>query len=192
MTKAYDEQRILEQQVREWTSELKRIAGQIAAARGMPSAIVMITPVDEDYQDVVPELIAEDALQDEALAGSWKGRSTPRAPWRLRRSTEPHPSNGRRFSLQRDRRIHAGAYVLQLPPIQPARENEGACVRMNCHGKPDAERAMFAATRRMLGAASARAASRTGSRSIAQLKPSIKFKNEIKNNRTCTKRIIFD
>ncbi|RQZ67530.1 hypothetical protein [Burkholderia sp. Bp9004] len=63
MTKAYDEQRVLEQQVREWTMELKRLAGQIAAAKGMPSAIVMITPIDEDYQDVVPELIAEDALQ---------------------------------------------------------------------------------------------------------------------------------
>ncbi|WP_175998275.1 hypothetical protein [Burkholderia stabilis] len=63
MTKAYDEQRILEQQVREWTTELKRLAGQISAARGMPSAIVMITPTDEDYRDVVPELIAEDALQ---------------------------------------------------------------------------------------------------------------------------------
>ncbi|MCA7934714.1 hypothetical protein [Burkholderia cepacia] len=63
MTKAYDEQRILEQQVRDWTAELKRLAGQIAAARGMPSAIVMITPTDEDYWDVIPELIAEDALQ---------------------------------------------------------------------------------------------------------------------------------
>lgn len=62
MTKAYDEQRILEQQVRDWTAELKRLAGQIAAARGMPSAIVMITPTDEDYWDVIPELIAEDAL----------------------------------------------------------------------------------------------------------------------------------
>ncbi|WP_244116257.1 hypothetical protein [Burkholderia cepacia] len=63
MTKAYDEQRILEQQVRDWTAELKRLAGQIAAARGMPSATVMITPTDEDYWDVIPELIAEDALQ---------------------------------------------------------------------------------------------------------------------------------
>ncbi|KVF12597.1 hypothetical protein WJ06_32150 [Burkholderia cepacia] len=63
MTKACDEQRILEQQVRDWTAELKRLAGQIAAARGMPSAIVMITPTDEDYWDVIPELIAEDALQ---------------------------------------------------------------------------------------------------------------------------------
>ncbi|RQT41157.1 hypothetical protein [Burkholderia cepacia] len=63
MTKAYDEQRILEQQVRDWTAELKRLAGQIAAARGMPSAIVMITPTDEDYWDVIPELIAEDAPQ---------------------------------------------------------------------------------------------------------------------------------
>ncbi len=57
------ESQVLEQQVREWTMELKRLAAQIAAAKGMPSAIVMITPRDEEYTDVVPELIAEDALQ---------------------------------------------------------------------------------------------------------------------------------
>ncbi|KGC70079.1 hypothetical protein DP57_5941 [Burkholderia pseudomallei] len=63
MTTTYDEQQVLERQVREWITELKRLANQIAAARGMPSAIVMITPTDADYRDVVPELIAEDALQ---------------------------------------------------------------------------------------------------------------------------------
>ncbi|KVV07327.1 hypothetical protein WK77_16180 [Burkholderia ubonensis] len=43
--------------------ELTRIAGQIAAAKGHPCAIVMITALDEDYADVVPELIAEDAMR---------------------------------------------------------------------------------------------------------------------------------
>ncbi|MCW3609122.1 hypothetical protein [Burkholderia cenocepacia] len=59
----YDEQQALARQVEQWTAELKRLAGQIAAAKGVPSAIVMITPHDEDYHDVIPELIAEDALQ---------------------------------------------------------------------------------------------------------------------------------
>ncbi|KWC03224.1 hypothetical protein [Burkholderia ubonensis] len=63
MTTTHDEKQILERQVREWTTELKRLAGQISAAKGQPSAIVMITPLDEDYKDVVPELIAEDALR---------------------------------------------------------------------------------------------------------------------------------
>ncbi|QSL63977.1 hypothetical protein G0D86_29775 (plasmid) [Burkholderia multivorans] len=63
MTKTYDEKQVLERQVREWTAELTRLAGQIAAARGVPSAIVMITPRDEGYEDVVPELIAEDGLR---------------------------------------------------------------------------------------------------------------------------------
>ncbi|MDN7431396.1 hypothetical protein [Burkholderia sp. AU45388] len=61
--KTYDEQQVLARQVEQWTVELKRLAGQIAAAKGLPSAIVMITPQDEDYHDVIPELIAEDALQ---------------------------------------------------------------------------------------------------------------------------------
>ncbi|KVH78756.1 hypothetical protein WJ41_35185 [Burkholderia ubonensis] len=62
MTKTYDEKQVLERQMREWTAELTRLAGQIAAAKGVPSAIVMITPLNEGYEDVVPELIAEDAL----------------------------------------------------------------------------------------------------------------------------------
>ncbi|HHL4082048.1 MULTISPECIES: hypothetical protein [Burkholderia] len=33
MTKSYNEQQVLERQVREWTAELKRLAGQIAAAK---------------------------------------------------------------------------------------------------------------------------------------------------------------
>ncbi|WP_186130651.1 hypothetical protein [Burkholderia gladioli] len=58
-----DTQQILDRQVREWTQELKRLAGMIAAAKGIPSAIVMLTPRDADYADVAPELITEDALQ---------------------------------------------------------------------------------------------------------------------------------
>ncbi|WP_069352789.1 hypothetical protein [Burkholderia cenocepacia] len=63
MTKRYDEKQVLERQVREWTAELKRLAGQIAAAKGQACAVVMITPLDEGYADVVPELIAEDAMR---------------------------------------------------------------------------------------------------------------------------------
>jgi len=63
MTMTEDEKQIIERQVREWTTELKRLAGQIAAAKGQPCAIVMITPIDEGYEDVVPELIAEDAMR---------------------------------------------------------------------------------------------------------------------------------
>lgn len=58
-----DTQQVLERQVREWTQELTRLAGLIAAAKGVPSAIVMLTPRDPDYADVAPELITEDALQ---------------------------------------------------------------------------------------------------------------------------------
>ncbi|WDD90243.1 hypothetical protein Bsp3421_000064 (plasmid) [Burkholderia sp. FERM BP-3421] len=63
MTKTYDEKLILEKQIRDWTAELKRLAHQIAAVKGQPCAIVMISPLDEDYQDVAPELIAEDAMR---------------------------------------------------------------------------------------------------------------------------------
>ncbi|MGK8198489.1 hypothetical protein [Burkholderia cepacia] len=63
MSERIDEKQILDRQVQEWKKEVKRLANQIAAAKGMPSAIVMITPRDEDYADVVPELIAEDALR---------------------------------------------------------------------------------------------------------------------------------
>ncbi|VVE56759.1 hypothetical protein PAQ31011_05139 [Pandoraea aquatica] len=58
-----EEQAILDRQVNDWTKELKWLASQIAAAKGIPSAILMITPRNEGYEGVVPELIAEDALQ---------------------------------------------------------------------------------------------------------------------------------
>ncbi|WGS55033.1 hypothetical protein LFL96_36775 (plasmid) [Paraburkholderia sp. D15] len=56
------EKKILDRQVREWTAEIKRLAGLIAAAQGTPSAVLLITPRDEGYTDVAPELIAEDAM----------------------------------------------------------------------------------------------------------------------------------
>jgi hypothetical protein len=58
-----DEKAVLERQVQDWMKGIRRLADLIAAAKGIPSAIVMITPRDPDYADVVPELIAEDALQ---------------------------------------------------------------------------------------------------------------------------------
>ncbi|MDA3670007.1 hypothetical protein PFF91_28830 [Burkholderia cenocepacia] len=63
MTERINEKQVLDRKVQEWTKELKRLANQLAAAKGVPSAIVMITPRDEEYADVVPELIAEDALR---------------------------------------------------------------------------------------------------------------------------------
>lgn len=58
-----EEKAILDRQIQDWQREIKRLADQIAAAKGMPSAIVMITPQDVDYADTVPELIAEDAFR---------------------------------------------------------------------------------------------------------------------------------
>ena len=54
---------ILEKQVSDWTRELRRLADQISAATGRSCAVVLITPRDEEYDDVIPELIAEDALR---------------------------------------------------------------------------------------------------------------------------------
>lgn len=59
-----EQKQILDRQVREWTAELTRLAGQIAAAKGAPCALVMITPRDQEgYEDVAPELITEDAFR---------------------------------------------------------------------------------------------------------------------------------
>ncbi|WP_175719024.1 hypothetical protein [Burkholderia anthina] len=63
MSDKAEEAQVLDRQVRAWTKELTHLANQIAAAKGVPSAIVMITPRDDGYADVVPELIAEDALR---------------------------------------------------------------------------------------------------------------------------------
>lgn len=58
-----EHQAILDKQVADWTKELRRLASQIAAAKGENCAVVLITGNDEDYADVVPELILEDALR---------------------------------------------------------------------------------------------------------------------------------
>ncbi|MDB0544515.1 hypothetical protein LBW62_25070 [Ralstonia solanacearum] len=61
MTK--DEQQVLDRQVSQWTAELTRLAGQIAAAKGLTCAVVLITPRDQEgYTDVAPELVTEDAF----------------------------------------------------------------------------------------------------------------------------------
>lgn len=54
---------ILDKQVADWTKELRHLASQIAAAKGVNCAVVLITGDDEDYGDVAPELILEDALR---------------------------------------------------------------------------------------------------------------------------------
>lgn len=59
-----EERRILAKQVDQWTKELGRLAGQIATAKGQSCAVVMIAARDQDgYEDVAPELIAEDAFR---------------------------------------------------------------------------------------------------------------------------------
>lgn len=64
MSKPHQEhQAILDKQVSEWTKELRHLASQIAAAKGVNCAVVMIAGDDNDYADVAPELILEDALR---------------------------------------------------------------------------------------------------------------------------------
>ncbi|THJ46780.1 hypothetical protein E9536_39775 [Burkholderia sp. LS-044] len=63
MSERIGEKQVLDRHVQEWIKELKRLANQIAVAKGVPSAIVMITPRDWEYTDVVPELIADDAFR---------------------------------------------------------------------------------------------------------------------------------
>ena len=59
-----EEKRILAKQVDDWTKELRRLAGQIATAKGQPCAVVMITARDlEGYEDIAPELVTEDAFR---------------------------------------------------------------------------------------------------------------------------------
>lgn len=57
-----EDQQTLDNQVKDWTKEMHRLAGMIAAAKGSPCAVVLIQPVNEGYDDVAPELIVEDAL----------------------------------------------------------------------------------------------------------------------------------
>lgn len=58
-----EHQAILDKQVADWTKELHHLASQIAAAKGVNCAVVLIAGIDEDYADVIPELILEDALR---------------------------------------------------------------------------------------------------------------------------------
>jgi hypothetical protein len=63
MTK--DDKKLLDDQIWRWTTELNDLAEKIAAAKGtknMSYALLLVTPQD-DYADVAPELIAEDALR---------------------------------------------------------------------------------------------------------------------------------
>ncbi|GJH26972.1 hypothetical protein [Caballeronia novacaledonica] len=57
-----DEKKILEDQINRWASEMTTLAEKIAAAKGAPCALLLITP-QGDYENVAPELIAEDALR---------------------------------------------------------------------------------------------------------------------------------
>ena len=58
-----EHQAVLDKQVADWTKELRHLASQIAAAKGRNCAVVLIAGNDEDYADVVPELIVEEALR---------------------------------------------------------------------------------------------------------------------------------
>lgn len=54
---------VLAKQVSEWTAEMRRLSDLIAAAKGTSCALVMISGTDEDYADVAPQLVLEDALR---------------------------------------------------------------------------------------------------------------------------------
>jgi hypothetical protein len=60
MTK--DDKKVLDDQIRRWTSEINDLAEKIAAAKGAQCALLLVTP-KANYEDVAPELIAEDALR---------------------------------------------------------------------------------------------------------------------------------
>ncbi|WP_235516611.1 hypothetical protein [Caballeronia cordobensis] len=63
MTK--DDKKILDDQIRRWTTGINDLAAKIAAAKGTTGvnyALILVTP-EGDYEDVAPELIAEDALR---------------------------------------------------------------------------------------------------------------------------------
>jgi len=62
-TMSHEHQAIPDKQVAYLTKELRYLASQIAAANGVNCAVVRITGNDDDYADVVPELVLEDALR---------------------------------------------------------------------------------------------------------------------------------
>lgn len=58
-----EHQAILDKQIADWTNEMRHLASQIAAAKGTNCAFVLIAGTDQNYADVVPELILKDALR---------------------------------------------------------------------------------------------------------------------------------
>jgi len=63
MTK--DDKKVLDDQIRRWTTETNNLAGKIAVAKGTKGtnyALLLVMPRG-DYEDVAPERIAEDALR---------------------------------------------------------------------------------------------------------------------------------
>jgi hypothetical protein len=66
MTK--DDKKVLDDQIRRWTTEMNDLAGKIAVAKGTKGtkgtnyALLLVMPRG-DYEDVAPERIAEDALR---------------------------------------------------------------------------------------------------------------------------------
>lgn len=63
MTK--DDKKVLDDQIRRWTTETNNLAGKIAVAKGTKGtnyALLLVMP-QGDYEDVAPERIAEDALR---------------------------------------------------------------------------------------------------------------------------------
>jgi hypothetical protein len=61
------QQVMLNNQVAAWVAELRResvrLAGLITAATGKHHAVVMVSGTDDDYADVIPELILDDVLR---------------------------------------------------------------------------------------------------------------------------------
>jgi hypothetical protein len=58
-----EQQRVLDEQIAAWTQEMRRLASNIAFARGTSCAVVLITGPAEAYKDVHPQLVMEDALR---------------------------------------------------------------------------------------------------------------------------------
>lgn len=58
-----EQQSLLNKQMQDWTKEMRRLAGLLAAAKGKQCAVMVVSGTDPDYADVVPELILEDVLR---------------------------------------------------------------------------------------------------------------------------------
>ena len=63
---AQQQKAMLDKQVAAWMAELRRESARLAvlitASTGKHHAVLMVSGTDEDYADVVPELILEDVL----------------------------------------------------------------------------------------------------------------------------------